>query len=62
MRPVDGGKYQIIDGHLRAKRAPNMEIPVLVTDLSPEEAERKLTKLATLIAGCVYQCRASGGE
>src|SRR5271156_5859594 len=42
VRPVDGGKYQIIDGHLRAKTAPNMDIPVLVTDLSAEEADKLL--------------------
>jgi ParB-like chromosome segregation protein Spo0J len=42
VRPVVGGKFQIIDGHLRAKTAPNMDIPVLVTDLSPEEADKLL--------------------
>src|ERR1700687_1338378 len=42
VRPVEGGKYQIIDGHLRAKTAPNMDIPVLVTDLSLEEADKLL--------------------
>ena len=42
VRPLEDGKYQIIDGHLRAKTAPTMEIPVLVTDLTAEEADKLL--------------------
>ncbi len=42
VRPLEDGKYQIIDGHLRAKTAPNMDIPVLVTDLTAEEADKLL--------------------
>ena len=35
----------LIDGHLRAETTPDMEVPVLVTDLNEEEAS---TLLATL--------------
>src|SRR5580658_9960996 len=33
------GKLMLIDGHLRKDLLPGEEIPVLVTDLSEEEAE-----------------------
>jgi len=42
VRPLPDGKFQIIDGHLRAKTAPHMMVPVLVTDLSEEEAQKVL--------------------
>jgi ParB-like chromosome segregation protein Spo0J len=37
------GKYEIIDGHMRQEEAaPDEELPVLVTDLTDEEADKVL--------------------
>jgi DNA modification methylase len=36
------GKYETIDGHLRAETAPDMEMPALVLDLTDEEADKLL--------------------
>lgn len=36
------GELVIIDGHLRAEMADDEKIPVLVTDLTPEEADKVL--------------------
>jgi DNA modification methylase len=36
------GKLVLIDGHLRREMLPNEEIPVLVTDLTEQEAEKLL--------------------
>ncbi len=38
----DNGAFQIIDGHLRAEITPDQLVPVLVVDLTPEEAEYEL--------------------
>lgn len=38
-RKVKGGKYELLDGHLRANLAADDVVPVLVVDLSDEEAE-----------------------
>ena len=37
-RECDDGTLELIDGHLRAATTPEVEIPVLVVDLSAEEA------------------------
>jgi DNA modification methylase len=42
VRLLPGGKYQIVDGHLRAETAPNMDVPVLVVDLDDAEAAKVL--------------------
>lgn len=42
VRLLPGGKYQIVDGHLRAETAPDMDIPVLVVDLDDAEAAKVL--------------------
>lgn len=45
-REIEPGKYQIIDGHLRAeitKDSPSeMDVPILVLDVSEEEAKKIL--------------------
>ncbi len=41
-RPLPDGSLQLIDGHLRAETLPSAELPVLVVDLSDDEAARLL--------------------
>jgi len=36
------GRLQLIDGHLRAETTPDALVPVLVLDVSPEEADKIL--------------------
>ncbi|MGC3972373.1 MAG: hypothetical protein QM775_35035 [Pirellulales bacterium] len=38
-RECDDGTLELIDGHLRAATTPDAEVPVLVVDLTAEEAE-----------------------
>ena len=42
VRPLGDSKFEILDGHLRAKTVGTMEVPVLVTDLNDEEANKLL--------------------
>lgn len=42
VRRRDDGRYEIIDGHLRAETLPDQEVPVLVLDLSEDEASKLL--------------------
>jgi hypothetical protein len=41
-RRLDDGTLELIDGHLRAETTPEMEVPVLVLDLTREEADKLL--------------------
>lgn len=41
-RELPDGSLQLVDGHLRAETTPSAELPVLVLDLTEEEAERVL--------------------
>lgn len=41
-RQVENGKYELVDGHLRAETSLNQEIPVLVVDLTQDEADKIL--------------------
>ena len=41
-RQLERGKLEILDGHLRADIADDAEIPVLVTDLTADEANKLL--------------------
>jgi len=41
-RELSDGTLQLIDGHLRAELTPEQEVPVLVVDLSDEEAAKLL--------------------
>ncbi|HEX3658639.1 MAG TPA: hypothetical protein VHV55_22800 [Pirellulales bacterium] len=42
VRPLDDGTLELIDGHLRAELTPEMEVPVLVLDVSAAEADKLL--------------------
>lgn len=42
VRETEPGRYQIIDGHLRSEIDPEARVPILVTDLSAEEADKLL--------------------
>lgn len=39
VREMDDGALELIDGHLRAETAPDMDVPVLVLDVTAEEAD-----------------------
>jgi hypothetical protein len=41
-REVDGGELELLDGHLRADIASNDEVPVVIVDLTDEEADKVL--------------------
>ncbi len=45
---MDDGGLELIDGHLRAETTPEMTVPVLVVDLSAEEADKLLATLDPL--------------
>jgi hypothetical protein len=47
-RELPDGKLQLINGHLRAKTTPNAIVPVLVLDVSEEEADKLLLTLDPL--------------
>jgi DNA modification methylase len=49
-RELPDGSLQLIDGHLRAETTPDSIVPVLVTDLTEEEAEKVLLTLDPLAA------------
>jgi hypothetical protein len=42
VRELDDGTLELIDGHLRAELTPEMEVPVLVLDVSAAEADKLL--------------------
>lgn len=41
-RELEDGTLQLIDGHLRAETTPNAKVPVLVLDVTAEEADKIL--------------------
>jgi DNA modification methylase len=47
-RELPDSSLQLIDGHLRAETTPDSEVPVLVTDLTEQEAEKVLLTLDPL--------------
>jgi DNA modification methylase len=49
-RELPDGHLQLIDGHLRAETTPDMEVPVLVLDVTEEEADKLLLTLDPLAA------------
>lgn len=49
-RELADGSLELVDGHLRAETTPDVEVPVLVLDLSDAEAE-KLLALHDPLAG-----------
>jgi ParB-like chromosome segregation protein Spo0J len=44
-RELPDGQLQLIDGHLRAEVTPDTEVPVLVVDVTEEEADKILLTL-----------------
>lgn len=49
-RELPDGRLMLIDGHLRAATSPELELPVLVLDLTAEEADKLLLTLDPLAA------------
>ena len=49
-RELPNGRLQLIDGHLRAETTPDDLVPVLVVDVTEEEAEKILLTLDPLAA------------
>jgi DNA modification methylase len=49
-RELEDGRLQLIDGHLRRDTTPNEIVPVLVLDVSEEEADKILLTLDPLAA------------
>jgi len=49
-RQTEDGSLELIDGHLRAEATPEQEVPVLVLDVTKEEAEKLLVSLDPLAA------------
>lgn len=47
-RELEDGSLQLIDGHLRAETTPEMQVPVLVLDVTEEEACKLLATLDPL--------------
>jgi DNA modification methylase len=47
-RELSDGRLQLIDGHLRAETTPSAMVPVLILDLSEEEADKILLTLDPL--------------
>ena len=39
-RQLPDGKLEMIDGHLRAETTPDMEVPVLILDVTEEGSEQ----------------------
>lgn len=47
-RELDDGSLMLVDGHLRAETAPDAVVPVLVLDVSEQEADKILLTLDPL--------------
>jgi hypothetical protein len=47
-RELEDGTLELIDGHLRAETTPEVTVPVLVVDISAEEADKLLATLDPL--------------
>lgn len=45
---LEDGRVMLIDGHARAEILPDQEIPVLILDLTPEEAKKILATFDTV--------------
>ncbi|MBX7074106.1 MAG: ParB N-terminal domain-containing protein [Pirellulales bacterium] len=50
VRPLAGGDFELIDGHLRAETLPLAELPALVLDLDAAEAAKLLALFDPLAA------------
>jgi DNA modification methylase len=49
-RELPDGSLELVDGHLRAETTPEMELPVLILDVSEEESNKLLATLDPLAA------------
>src|SRR5712672_1449559 len=49
-RELPDGSLMLVDGHLRAETTPDAQVPVLVLDVSAEEADKILLTLDPLAA------------
>jgi hypothetical protein len=49
-RERDTGDLELLDGHLRAETTPDAEVPVLIVDLTDEEADKLLACLDPMAA------------
>jgi hypothetical protein len=49
-RELDDGSLELVDGHLRAETTPDAVVPVLVLDVTAEEADKILLTLDPLAA------------
>jgi hypothetical protein len=49
-RELSDGRLMTIDGHLRAETTPDMEVPVLILDVTEEEADKILLTLDPVAA------------
>src|SRR5882762_8913882 len=47
-RELPDGSLMLIDGHLRCETTPDMEVPVLILDVTEEEADKLLLTLDPL--------------
>jgi DNA modification methylase len=47
-RRLDDGRLQLIDGHLRCETTPDMDVPVLILDVTEAEADKLLVTLDPL--------------
>lgn len=50
VRELDDGSLELVDGHLRAETTPEAVVPVLVLDVTAEEADKILLTLDPLAA------------
>jgi len=49
-RELPDGSLMLVDGHLRAETTPDQKVPVLILDLTEEEADKVLATLDPLAA------------
>ena len=49
-RELPDGSLMLVDGHLRAESTPDLEVPVLVLDITESEADKLLLSLDPLSA------------
>src|SRR5215471_14031815 len=55
-RELADGSLELIDGHLRAETTPDLEVPVLILDVTAEEAHKLLLTLDPL--ACLAEANA----
>jgi len=60
-RELPDGALELIDGHLRAETTPDQEVPVLVLDVTEEEAAKLLAVIDPLGAMAEANQQALGG-